>query len=100
MNLNPFVLSGWKVNKLKVHTKKVKEIRTTRPLDIIHMDLMGPMHIESREGKKYVLVVIDYFSRYSFMRFLREKSETIEHLRSLFNRIQVEIGPICTDYEW
>ena len=31
-------------------------------------------------------------SRYSFMSFLRKKSEAIKHLKPLFNRIQVEIG--------
>ena len=71
---------------------KVKEIRTTRPLNFFHMDLMGLMRIESIGGKRYALVVEDDFSRYSFVSILREKSEAIEHLKSLFNRIQVEIG--------
>ena len=68
--------------------KKVKEIRTTRPLNLLHMDLMGPMRIESKGGKRYVLMVADDFSRY-FVHFLKEKSEAIEHLKFLFNRIQV-----------
>ena len=37
-------------------------------------------------------MVVDDFSRYSFMSFFREKSKTIEHLKSLFNRIRVEIS--------
>ena len=68
--------------------KKVKEIRTTRPLNLLHMDLIGPMRIESKGGKRYVLMVADDFSRY-FVHFLKEKSEAIEHLKFLFNRIQV-----------
>ena len=32
------------------------------------------------------------FLRYAFVSFLREKSKTVEHLKSLFNRIQVETG--------
>ena len=68
--------------------KKVKEIRTTRPLNLLHMDLIGPMRIESKGGKRYVLMVVDDFSRY-FVHFLKEKSEAIEHLKFLFNRIQV-----------
>ena len=56
------------------------------------MDLMGPMRTKSRGGKRYVLVVVDDFSRYSFVSFLKEKLEAIEHLKSLFDRIQVEIG--------
>ncbi|KAL6327914.1 hypothetical protein AAG906_027324 [Vitis piasezkii] len=72
--------------------KKFKEIKTTKPLDLLHMDLMGLMQTESRNGKKYVLVVVNDFSRYSFMSFLRKKSKAIEHLKSLFNSMQVEIG--------
>ena len=56
------------------------------------MDLMGLMRTESIGGKRYALVVKDDFSRYSFVSILREKYEAIEHLKSLFNRIQVEIG--------
>ena len=37
-------------------------------------------------------MVVDDFFRYSFVSFLREKYEAIGHLKSLFNRIQVEIG--------
>ena len=78
--------------------KKVKEIKTTRPLDFFHMNLMCPMRTESRGGKRYVLVVFDDFPRYSFVSFLIEKSKTIEHLKSLFTRIQVGIGhAICKD---
>ena len=37
-------------------------------------------------------MVVDDFSRYSFMSFFRGKSKTTEHLKSLFNRIRVEIS--------
>ena len=63
-----------KGKQTKSSHEKVKEIRITRHLDPLHMDLMGPMHTKSRGGKRYVLVVVDDFSRYSFVSFLREKS--------------------------
>ena len=72
--------------------KKVKEIKTIRPLDLLHIDRTGPIRIESRGVKRYILIVVDDFSRYSFVSFLREKFEAIEHLKCLFNRIQMEIG--------
>ena len=56
--------------------KKVKEISTTRPLNLLHMDLMGPIRIEGKAGKRHVLMVVDDFSRY-FVSFLREKSKAI-----------------------
>ena len=71
--------------------KKVKEIKTIRPLDLLHIDRTGPIRIESRGVKRYILIVVDDFSRYSFVSFLREKFEAIEHLKCLFNRIQMEM---------
>ena len=88
VNLNPFGSECMKGKQTKSSHKKVKEIRITRPLDLLHMDLISPMCTKSRDGKRYVLVVVNDFSRYSF----REKLETIEHLKSLFIIIQVEIG--------
>ena len=70
---------------------KVKEINTTKPLDLLHMDLMGLIRTESRGGKRYVLVVVNDFLRYSFICFLRVNLETMEHLKTLWTRIQVEI---------
>lgn len=80
-----------KGKQLKSSHRKVKEINTARPLNLLHMDRISPMRTESKSGKKYVLVVDD-FSSYSFLCFLMEKSKTIEHLKSLCTRIQVEIG--------
>ena len=81
-----------KGRQTKSSHKKVKEIRTIRPLELLHIDLMGPMHTKSRGGKRYVLMIVDDFSRYSYVSFLKEKYEAIEHLMSLFNRILVEIS--------
>ena len=38
---------------------------TSRPLELLHLDLMGPTRIESLGGKKYILVVVDDFTRYT-----------------------------------
>ena len=51
---------------------------------------MGPRQTESKDGKKYILVVAYDFSRYSFMFFLIEKYETIEQWKILWTRIHVE----------
>ena len=42
------------------------------------MDIMGPMQIESLGGKRYVYVVIDDFYGFTWVDFLREKSDTFE----------------------
>nr|GEW64321.1 retrovirus-related Pol polyprotein from transposon TNT 1-94 [Tanacetum cinerariifolium] len=44
-------------------------------LHLLHMDLCGPMRIASINGKWYVLVIVDNYSRYSWVHFLRSKDE-------------------------
>ena len=86
-NFEPICGEYMKRKKTKSSHKKVRKIRATRPLDLLHMDLMGPMHTKTRSGKRYFLLVVDDFLRYSSISFHREKSKTIEHLKYLFNRI-------------
>nr|GEY22767.1 retrovirus-related Pol polyprotein from transposon TNT 1-94 [Tanacetum cinerariifolium] len=47
-------------------------------LQLLHMDLCGPMRVASINGKKYVLVIVDDYSRYTWTHFLRSKDETSE----------------------
>ena len=56
------------------------------------MDLMGPIRIESMGGKCYIMVVVDDFSRYSWVEFLREKSEAFDKMEKLCKRLQNEKG--------
>nr|GEV46196.1 hypothetical protein [Tanacetum cinerariifolium] len=49
-----------------------------RRLQLLHMDLCGPMRVESINGKKYVLVIVDDYSRYTWTHFLRSKDEKPE----------------------
>nr|GFC81137.1 integrase, catalytic region, zinc finger, CCHC-type, peptidase aspartic, catalytic [Tanacetum cinerariifolium] len=51
-----------------------------RQLHLLHMDLCGPMRVASINGKRYVLVIMDDYSRYTWTHFLRSKDETPEVL--------------------
>ncbi|GKD16733.1 retrovirus-related pol polyprotein from transposon TNT 1-94 [Tanacetum coccineum] len=51
-----------------------------RRLQILHMDLCGPMRVESFNGRKYVMVIINDYLRYTWTHFLRSKDETPEVL--------------------
>jgi hypothetical protein len=59
-----------------------KNIMTTnRPLELLHMDLFGPIAYISINGSKYCLVIVDDYSRFTWVFFLQEKSETQETLK-------------------
>jgi hypothetical protein len=70
--------------------KKGKYLSTKEPLELLHMDLMGPMQTESFGGKRYIFVCVDDFSRFTWTYFLREKSETFDKFKMLCTKIQNE----------
>ncbi|GJY14183.1 retrovirus-related pol polyprotein from transposon TNT 1-94 [Tanacetum coccineum] len=59
-----------------------------RRLQLLHMDLCGPMRVESINEKKYVLVIIDDYSRYTWTHFLSSKDETPKVLIDFLRLVQ------------
>ncbi|GJV74554.1 RNA-directed DNA polymerase, eukaryota [Tanacetum coccineum] len=63
---------------------------TTSKLELLHIDLCGPMRVETVNGKRYIVIVDDY-SRYTWVYFLRIKDDTPEMIiksrRSMFERL-------------
>nr|GEY49681.1 integrase, catalytic region, zinc finger, CCHC-type, peptidase aspartic, catalytic [Tanacetum cinerariifolium] len=58
-------------------------------LHLVHMDLCGPMRIASINGKRYVLVIVDDYSRYTWVHFLRSKDEAPEVIKTFLKRITI-----------
>ena len=70
-----------------------KNIMTTdRPLELLHMDLFGPIAYISIGGSKYCLVIVDDYSRFTWVLFLQEKSQTQETLKGFLRRAQNEFA--------
>ena len=44
---------------------------TSRPLELLHLDLMGPTRTESLGGKRYIMVVVDNIIRYTWVILLQ-----------------------------
>ena len=80
----------WESKRRRHH--KVNVIATSRCLELLHVDLMGPIRTESLGGKRYIMVIVDDFSRYTWVEFLREKSEAYEKLEILCKKLQNEKG--------
>nr|GFA83225.1 retrovirus-related Pol polyprotein from transposon TNT 1-94 [Tanacetum cinerariifolium] len=58
-------------------------------LHLLHMDLCGPMRIANINGKQYVLVIVDDYSRYTWVQFLRSKDEAPEVIKTFLKRITI-----------
>jgi len=90
-----------KGKQTKTSFKQMQFVSTTRPLEMLHMDLFGPSRTMSIGGNYYGLVVVDDFSRYTWTLFLVTKDEAFNAFKKLAKIIQNEknctIAAIKTD---
>ena len=56
---------------------KQSQHRASKPYEIVHSDVCGPMQVESKGGSKYILTFTDDFSRYTIAYFIKSKSEVL-----------------------
>ncbi|KAJ9556643.1 LOW QUALITY PROTEIN: hypothetical protein OSB04_011257 [Centaurea solstitialis] len=63
-----------------------------KPLQMLHVDLYGPIAKQSLNGKKYILILVDEFSRYNWVEFVRKKSNVPMLLINLLKRLEVLHG--------
>nr|GEW53156.1 retrovirus-related Pol polyprotein from transposon TNT 1-94 [Tanacetum cinerariifolium] len=77
-------------SKKKSHKPKSEDTNQEK-LYILHMDLYGPMRVESVNGKKYILVIVDDYSRFTLVKFLRSKDEAPDFIIKILKMIQVRL---------
>jgi hypothetical protein len=75
-----------------VHHPHKNIVMTSRPLELLHMDLFDPIAYISIGESKYCLVIVDDYSRFTWVFFLQEKSQTQETLKRFLRRAQNEFG--------
>ncbi|XP_070036121.1 uncharacterized protein [Nicotiana tomentosiformis] len=68
-----------------------KMVSITRTMELVHMDLCGPMRILSRDGKRYIMVLVDDYSRFTWTLFLTSKDEAFDMFTS-FNNDKDSLG--------
>ncbi|GKA20316.1 retrovirus-related pol polyprotein from transposon TNT 1-94 [Tanacetum coccineum] len=84
-----------KIGKQAHASHKAKNIvLTTRCLELLYMDLFGPSAVRSYEGNRYTLVIVDDYSRYTWTRFLKDKTEAFDQFEIFSKKIQNQLG--CT----
>ncbi|GJU57446.1 retrovirus-related pol polyprotein from transposon TNT 1-94 [Tanacetum coccineum] len=85
--------SACQLGKSKKHTHKPKTENTNlEVLNTLHMDLCGPMRVQMINGKKYILVIVDDYSRFTWVKFLRSKDETPTVVIKFLKQIQVGLN--------
>jgi transposase InsO family protein len=72
----------------------INTVMTECPGQLLHMNNVDPSWVHSMGDKWYVLVIVDNYSRYSWVFFLESKNEVFEHFQSLVLRLNNE-HPNC-----
>nr|GEZ57905.1 hypothetical protein [Tanacetum cinerariifolium] len=76
--------------KKKSHKPKSEDTNQEK-LYLLHMDLCGPMNDESVNEKKYILVIVDDYSRFTWVKCLRSKDEAPDFIIKFIKMIQVQL---------
>ncbi|GJS60800.1 retrovirus-related pol polyprotein from transposon TNT 1-94 [Tanacetum coccineum] len=85
--------SACQLGKSKKFSHRPKSENTNMEvLHTLHMDLCGPMRVQSIKGKKYILVIVDDYSRFTWVKFLRSKNETPKFVINLLKQMQVGLN--------
>ncbi|GJS06163.1 retrovirus-related pol polyprotein from transposon TNT 1-94 [Tanacetum coccineum] len=77
-------------SKKKTHKPKSKDTNQEK-LYLLHMDLCGPMRVASINGKKYILVIVDDYSRFTWVKCLRSKDEAPDFIIKFLKMIQLRL---------
>ncbi|GKA53057.1 integrase, catalytic region, zinc finger, CCHC-type containing protein [Tanacetum coccineum] len=78
------------VEKIKKASHPPKPVPNSKQrLHLLHMDLYGPMRVENIYGKWYALVIVDDYSRYTWVHFLVSKDEALEEIKTFLKKITV-----------
>jgi hypothetical protein len=70
---------------------KSKEYSKTRPLEIVHTDLVGPTTTKGLKGEKYFMLLVDDYTRMTIVFFLSNKSEEFENFKVYKEMVENEI---------
>ena len=63
------------------------ESRASRPFELVHSDIWGPMHVPNIFGFQYYVIFVDDFSRVTYLYLMKKRSE----LSSIFKSFYMEI---------
>ncbi|GJZ67055.1 retrovirus-related pol polyprotein from transposon TNT 1-94 [Tanacetum coccineum] len=85
-------------SKKSSHQPKAEDTNQEK-LYLLHMDLCGPMRVVSINEKMYILVIVDDYLRFTWVRFLRTKDEASETIIKCIKNIQVRLNADVRNFQ-
>ena len=92
-------------NEVKSSFKANNKVFIDQTLQLLHIDLFGPIRVSNLDGKRYVFVIIDDYTRSTWVLFIAHKNETLEAFLKSYKRTQNKkkgylISKIRSDHGW
>jgi len=78
--------------KVRTSFKLKNCVSISRPLELLHVDFCGPMRIPSRGGNRYILVIVDDYSRFTWTLFSTSKDEAFENSLVFLKKTEKKVG--------
>ena len=72
--------------------KEERRERTWGLLDLIHLNVYGPLSTQARGGYSYFIMFIDDYNRYGCSYLMKHKSENFERFKDFKNEVENQLG--------
>lgn len=100
--LSDFTCEPCRLNKhRKVSFHSIEDIRSKQPLELLYLDVWGPVNIEGRKGERYYLSIVDDYSRRIALYPMTEKSDVFDifegHVKRAERSLNLRVKAIRTD---
>ncbi|KAL0371749.1 UNVERIFIED_CONTAM: Retrovirus-related Pol polyprotein from transposon TNT 1-94 [Sesamum calycinum] len=86
------ICQGYQFSKSRRLPFQKASNRQSTMFELVHIDLMGPTKTPSYCGFRYAMVLVDDFSRYCWVKFLKEKSEALSKFVDFKDAVEKEFG--------
>ena len=87
-------MSIWK--QIKIFLKNKNNVFTSKPLQLLHMNLFGSSRYASLSGKYYAFFIVDDYSRYTWVLFLANNDDAFDAFRVFYKKVESEKGYVIS----
>jgi len=67
-------------------------VSTNKPLHLLHMDMFRPTRTANIGGKRYASVIVDDYSRFTWVIFISHKDDTLKNFEFFCEKVQLDKG--------
>ena len=89
---NNIMCKQCQLGKMTRSSFKSKTYTSKEVLELVHIDLYGPIEVQSYKGDKYIMLLVDDYSRMMTVMFLKHKSDAFQMFKWYVARVEKEIG--------